>query len=81
MHDEVAKSFVAIARFIAYQIIWSLVLFNIGRASLLLVTLGQYPRGPDCQLPSDRISLVGLLALVVAWSSIAVYNNTVGIHA
>jgi len=80
MHDEVAKGFVAITRFIAHQIIWSLVLFNIGRASMLLVTLGQYPHGIDCRRHADRISLVGLLVLVVAWSSIAVYNHTVGIH-
>jgi len=81
MHDEVAKGFVAVARFIAYQIIWSLVLFNIGRASLLLVTLGQHPRGADCRRHSDRISLVGMLVLVLAWLVIAFYNNAVGIHA
>ena len=43
MHEEIAKGFVAVAKFVAYYIIWSFVLFNLGRASLLLVTLGQYP--------------------------------------
>ncbi|MBN8893225.1 MAG: hypothetical protein J0I71_00100 [Rhodanobacter sp.] len=81
MQEEIAKGFVAVAKFIAYYIIWSFVLFNLGRASLLLVTLGQYPRGLDVQRHTDKISLVGFLALVLAWALVAVYNNTVGVHA
>jgi hypothetical protein len=81
MQDEITNSAVAVVKFIAYYIIWSFVLFNLGRMSLLVVTLGQYPRGLDAQRHINQISLVGILVLVLAWSAIAVYNNTLGAHA
>ena len=81
MQEEIAKGFVAVAKFVAYYIIWSFVLFNLGRTSLLLVTLGHYPRGLDVQRHTNQISFVGILVLVLAWSLVAVYNNTLGAHA
>jgi hypothetical protein len=81
MHDEIANSVVAFIKFVAYYIIWSFVLFNLGRVSLLLVTLGQYPRGLDAQRHVNQISFVGILVLVFAWSAVAIYNNTLGAHA
>ena len=81
MQEEIARGFVAVAKFVAYYIIWSFVLFNLGRASLLLVTLGQYPRGLDVQRHTNQISLVGILVIILAWSLVAVYNNTLGVHA
>ncbi|OOG60535.1 hypothetical protein B0E47_02865 [Rhodanobacter sp. B05] len=81
MQDEIKNSVVAVVKFTAYYIIWSFVLFNLGRVSLLLVTLGQYPRGLDAQRNVSKISLVGILVLVLAWSLVAIYNNTLGVHA
>jgi len=81
MQDEIANSVVAVVKFVAYYIIWSFVLFNLGRMSLLLVTLGQYPRGLDAQRHANQISLVGTLVLVLAWSAIAIHNNTLGVPA
>ena len=81
MHDDIAHSVVAVVKFVAYYIIWSLVLFNLGRAALLVVTLGQFPRGLDVQRRSSQISFVGVLVLVLAWSVVAIFNNTVGGHA
>ncbi len=81
MQDEIANSVVAVVKFVAYYIIWSFVLFNLGRVSLLLVTLGQYPRGLDAQRHTNQISLVGILLLVLAWTAIAIYNNTLGVQA
>jgi len=80
MQEEITNGIVAVIKFIAYYIIWSFVLFNLGRASLLLVTLGQYPRGLDAQRHVNQISLVGILVLVLAWSAVAIYNNTLGVH-
>ena len=81
MQEEITNGVVAVVKFIAYYVIWSFVLFNLGRASLLVVTLGQYPRGLDAQRHVNQISLVGALVLLVAWSAVAVYNNTLGVHA
>jgi len=81
MQEEITNGVVAVIKFIAYYIIWSFVLFNLGRVTLLLVTLGQYPQGLDAQRHINQISLVGVLVLVMAWSAVAVYNNTLGVHA
>ena len=81
MQDEITNGAVAVVKFIAYYIIWSFVLFNLGRMSPLVVTLGQYPRSLDAQRHVNQISLVGILVLVLAWSAIAIYNNTPSVHA
>ena len=81
MQDEITSGVAAVVKFIAYYIIWSFVLFNLGRVSLLLVTLGQYPRGHDAQRHVNQISFVGIFVLVLAWSAVAIYNNTLGIQA
>jgi hypothetical protein len=78
MQEEISNGAVAVVKFIAYYIIWSFALFNLGRTSLLLVTLGQYPRGLDAQRHVNQISLVGILVLILAWSAVAIYNNTLG---
>ena len=81
MQEEITNGIVAVVKFIAYYIIWSFVLFNLGRASLLLVTLGRYPRGFDVERNVNQISLVGVLVFVLAWSVVAIHNNTLGVHA
>lgn len=75
MYEDVTNSVIAVVKFVAYYIIWSLVLFNLGRATLLVVTLGQYPRGLDAQRRCNQLSLVGVFVLVLAWSVVAIYNN------
>lgn len=57
MHEDIASCVAASVRFIAYCVIWSTVLFNLGRASVLLVTAGHYPRGFDAQRPSIAFHL------------------------
>lgn len=51
------------------------VLFNLGRAALLLVTAGRYPRGRSLQAHTGRISAVGILVLLLAWCGIALHNH------
>jgi len=80
MQEEITNGVVAVAKFVAY--------YSSGRSfcstcrvSLLLVTLGQYPRGLDAQRHVNQISLVGALVFVLAWSVVAIHNNTLGVHA
>ncbi|QBB69893.1 hypothetical protein ELE36_05660 [Pseudolysobacter antarcticus] len=81
MQEEIINGVVAFVKFIAYYIIWSFVLFNLGRASLLLVTLGQYPRGFYVHRHANQISLAGIFVLVLAWLVVAIYNNILGARA
>lgn len=58
-------------------IIWHFALFNLGRGSLLLITLGRYPRRGEAKLHENEISLVGILVLFMAWLSLVAYNHMV----
>jgi hypothetical protein len=81
MLSDIANAVIAIARLLIISVIWSLVLFNIGRIALLAVTLGRYPRQQHLRLHAGRISVAGLLVIALAWSSLAIYNNTFGMPA
>jgi uncharacterized membrane protein YcaP (DUF421 family) len=75
VQDAITSTTVSVLKFVISTVLWSLVLFNLGRAVLLLFTLGRYPRGPALRQHSNRISFVGVLVLVALWTSIAVHNN------
>ena len=77
MTDHIIDALRELARFLFVVLIWQLVLFNLGRGSLLLCTLGRYPRGLALKRDTDRIALAGLGVLICAWSAIAIYNNFV----
>lgn len=81
MQEDTANAVVAVVKFITYYLVWSVVLFNVGRVSLLLVTLGHYPRGLDAQRNVNRIAFVGFVVIVLAWLAVAIYNNTPGFRA
>jgi hypothetical protein len=49
--------------------------FNVGRFVLLLITLGRYPRYHDVEKDVNKISLVGVAVVFLAWVAIALYNN------
>ncbi|AND71291.1 hypothetical protein ATSB10_38370 [Dyella thiooxydans] len=47
--------------------LWESVLFQLGRAGLLAITLGRFPRGRSLQHHADRISFAGVIVLVLGW--------------
>ncbi|KRE88575.1 hypothetical protein ASG87_08310 [Frateuria sp. Soil773] len=47
-----------------FELVWHTVLFNVGRAALLLCTLGRYPRGAALECHEDRIAAFGLLVVL-----------------
>lgn len=57
------------------SIAWSTVLFHLGRAFLLLATLGRFPRGRDRERHVNAITFAGALLLLLAWLLIALHNN------
>jgi hypothetical protein len=75
LHEEITNGLVSFIKFIFYYFVWQLVLFNVGRITLLLFTVGRYPTGRLVTLYSGRISLTGLIVLFAAWSVIALHNN------
>jgi hypothetical protein len=73
--SELGKFVADALKFVFFAMLWSLVLFNLGRLALLICTAGRYPRGRALELHADRISLVGFAVLICAWSAIALHNH------
>ena len=77
--EEIAEGFLRIIggviRWFLWNLIFHMVLFNIGRLFLLLVTLGKYPRGYALERDVEKISWVGAVVVVLIWAVIALYNN------
>lgn len=57
------------------EVMVQVVLFNVGRISLLLVTLGSYPRGHILERDVVRIAWAGVVVVFLVWAAIALYNN------
>ena len=75
MQDAIVSTTVSILKFVISYVLWSLILFNVGRASLLICTMGRYPRGQALEQHINRISFAGSVAIVALWAAIAVHNN------
>lgn len=77
--EEIAEGFAralgGILRWVLWEFLFHILLFNLGRFFLLLVTLGRYPRGRFLESDINKISGVGLALIVVCWIIIALYNN------
>ena len=73
--ETIVEFVIEVIKFIFGYIFWSIVLFNLGRIFLLIVTLGKYPCGAKLENDGNYISGVGVFVLFLIWSSIAVYNN------
>lgn len=75
MLSEAIDTVAAVLKAIFLAVVWNIVLFNLGRCALLLLTAGSYPRGRALEAHVNRISAAGVAVLVAAWSALALYNN------
>lgn len=73
--DSLLEAIVELIKFVFGCIFLSLMLFNIGRIFLLLVTLGNYPRREKLEKDINLITGAGLGVLFTVWAAIAIYNN------
>ena len=71
----IARPILAALRFVLVHLLVNVILFNLGRLALLLVSLGRYPRGRDLVAHEGRISACGVLVIVLVWFGIALFNH------
>ncbi len=69
--ESAAKGFISVLRLVIFEII----LFNLGRVSLLFITLGRYPKGIWLKKHETRIGLTGLLIIISILLVIGIFNN------
>ncbi|WP_130621003.1 hypothetical protein [Dyella amyloliquefaciens] len=75
MRETIEDAVGATARFIFKVIIWDFVLFQLGRAVMMIAAMGRYPTRKGCEQFRRRIQWVGIATLVVLWLAIAAFNN------
>lgn len=78
MQDEIASGFVSVVRFVIYHVLWEILLFNLGRVALLVLTLGRYPRGAVAESHNGRVSLAGVAVIALIWLGVVLFNHSAG---
>ena len=73
--EAIIKGIWVAIKFILYVVVFNIILFNLGRVTLLTATLGKYPRYNHIERDSEKIAWFGFFVLLLAWSAIAIYNN------
>jgi hypothetical protein len=73
--QSIARVVAGAVRFVFVHLLVNLVLFNVGRAALLVVTLGRYPRGRALLAHEGRIAFCGILVVMLLWAAIAAFNH------
>ncbi len=73
MFEEIIELFWKIIKFIIREIVFQIIqiiIFNIGRFSLLLITFGKYPKGYVLEHHYNRICFAGIFTLCLVWAAI-----------
>ena len=73
--ENVLKGIWSVIRFFLWLVLFQFIIFNIGRVSLLIITLGKYPRFSHIQKDTDKIIYFGLLLVITAWATLVIYKN------
>lgn len=73
--QSLARIVWALVRGLLWNVLFEIVIFQLGRLALLALTLGRYPRAEDLGRDANRITCAGIAAIVGFWGIIAVYNN------
>ena len=73
--EGLLRGLAGVLRWFLWDIIFHIVLFNLGRLVLLLITPGRYPRGQAIERDVEKISWAGVGVLAAGWVVIALINN------
>jgi hypothetical protein len=71
----IGRAILSVLRFLLVNLLTNILLFNLGRVALLIVTLGRYPHGRSLVAHEQRIWACGILTMVLIWCGIAIFNN------
>ncbi len=73
--EGIFRTLGSIIRWLLWHLLYEMILFNLGRIILLIISLGRYPRGRAVEKDTNLISWVGISTLLLIWAGIAIYNN------
>ena len=77
--EEIAEGLfrfiVGAIRWMVIDILLHIFCFNLGRFTLLLITVGRYPRTQSLETDEGKITFFGVIVVILAW--VAIYVNNV----
>jgi len=62
--ESVLTTIWKVIKFVFLHLLFSIILFNIGKISLLIITFGKYPKLSNLEKDSTKISLFGLFVVL-----------------
>ena len=65
--EAIAEGLFSIVKWLVVQVLFEWVFYWTGRLTLLLLTLGQYPRGSRVGKSDDECMFVGLVVFIIAF--------------
>jgi len=68
-----AEGFIEFIKWFFGQVLIEIIFYGIGRITLLILTLGRYPRGKEAHKDADIITLVGLAVSMILFFVIYKY--------
>ena len=75
MHEVIAAVLRFFLESLLVDLVWGVLLFNLGLVPLWLLALGRYPRGAAVERHANRISLFGLLLVVTAVAGVRLLHG------
>ncbi|MDE2156446.1 MAG: hypothetical protein KGJ32_11225 [Xanthomonadaceae bacterium] len=75
MHEVIAAVLRFFLESLLVDLVWGVLLFNLGLVLLWLLTLGRYPRGAAVERHANRISRFGLLLVVIAVAGVRLLHG------
>jgi hypothetical protein len=76
--EEIAEGFlkliVGAIRWVAIDVLLHIFCFNLGRVTLLILTVGRYPRLQVLERDETKITTFGVAIIILAWVAVYVYN-------
>ncbi|HVC17947.1 MAG TPA: hypothetical protein VNE18_11685 [Rhodanobacter sp.] len=75
MHEVIAAVLRFFLESLLVDLVWGVLLFNIGLVLLRLLMPGRYPRGAAVERHGNRISLFGLLLVVTAVAGVRLLHG------
>jgi hypothetical protein len=77
MDDVIKEGLGWLVRWVLVTVIWELLLYGLGWATLYVCTAGRWPRASWGETQDNLVSLTGLGTLAAAFGIIALYNSNI----
>ena len=73
--EGIFKTIGSVIKWFLWDFVFQVILYYLGKATLLLITFGRYPKKNETEKEVNLISLFGFFIIFSVWLTITLYNN------